>query len=304
MCQSTVDWCEANYNVTRYIAEFWNSLTGFAIISSAIYWRYLSNTQNTQIVKRSVFVGAYGQCFKDIFWYLLLVGVGTMLFHGTLLYKYQLLDELPMLMIAIEYVKLTCTLSTSIELFSFRFLSRVTALTRVGNYLVCIIPFTYLLGKYAQILSFHVTLKLFEGTMLFMLWKLSRSLNALVYKCVYRKYDTMDSVTNRLSVTTLGDSPFVERGRNSQRLKRVQQDLQEYIKYKKDLGMYTKNGVYFYTFSIGLWVIENLFCEWVRPLQLHAWWHILSSMGIYNLNKMLEQHVHISELCSRRNKTE
>ncbi|NBO99296.1 MAG: hypothetical protein EBU90_04105 [Proteobacteria bacterium] len=298
MCQSTVDWCEANYTVTKYVAEFWNSSSGLAIVVSAIYWRYSSVTSD-------VFSGAFGHCFKDIFWYLLLVGVGTMLFHGTLLYKYQLLDELPMLMIAIEYVKLTCTLSTSIELFSFKFLLRATTLVRVGNYLVCIIPFTYLWGPYAQILSFHATLKVFEGTLLYILWNLSRSLNAIVYKCVYRKYDTMDSDTvNRVSLSTCGESPFIERSRNSKRLKLVQQDLREYIEYKKALRMYTKRGLCLYAFSISLWVIENLFCDWVRPLQLHAWWHILSSMGIYNLNKLLEQHVRISVLCYRKDKTE
>uniref|UniRef100_A0A6C0H6K7 Uncharacterized protein n=1 Tax=viral metagenome TaxID=1070528 RepID=A0A6C0H6K7_9ZZZZ len=290
MCQSTVDWCEANYTVTKYVAEFWNSCTGLAIVASAIYWRYSSFTSN-------VFSGAFGHCFKHIFWYLLLVGVGTMLFHGTLLYKYQLLDELPMLLIAIEYVKLTCTLSTSIELFSFKFLFRVVTLIRVGNYLVCIIPFTYILGPYAHILSFHVTLKLFEGTLLFMLWNLSRSLNAIIYKNIYKKYDTMDSIMNRVSLTTCGELPFIERSRNSQRLKLVQKELHEYIEYKKALRMYTKKGICLYAFSISLWVIENLFCDWVRPLQLHAWWHILSSMGIYNLNKLLEQHVRISELC-------
>lgn len=304
MCESTVDWCEGNYDVTRYIAEFWNSLTGLAIMASAIYWRYFSTTAATS----DVFVGAYGQSFKDVFWYLLLVAVGTILFHGTLLYKYQLLDELPMLLIAIEYVKMLCTLSTSVELFSFRFLSRVAALIRTGNYLVCIIPFSYLLGKHTQILSFHVTLKLFEGTLLLMMLNLSRSLNGIVYKCVYRKYttDTPASVINRASVLEFEELGLLGKTSSGQRvlLKRVQQDLHEYIGYKKVMRLYTKRGVCFYTISVSLWVIDNLFCDWVRPLQLHAWWHILSSMGIYNLNKLLEYHVHVSELCSRKNKTE
>jgi dihydroceramidase len=38
--------------------------------------------------------------------HLFIVGIGTILFHGTLLYVFQLFDEMPMLVITIEYLKI------------------------------------------------------------------------------------------------------------------------------------------------------------------------------------------------------
>ncbi|KNZ64179.1 hypothetical protein VP01_1058g7 [Puccinia sorghi] len=58
---ASIDWCEANYAITRFIAEFTNTLSNL------------------------VFVG------------IALVGVGSFLFHATLRYEWQLGDELPMI---------------------------------------------------------------------------------------------------------------------------------------------------------------------------------------------------------------
>jgi len=76
--------CEPRYAISYHFAEFWNS------ISSAIY----------------VLVGIYALCHRQarediavavIFSSLIGVGFGSALFHATMLYKYELLDELPML---------------------------------------------------------------------------------------------------------------------------------------------------------------------------------------------------------------
>ena len=34
---ATIDWCERNYEMTRYIAEFWNTLSNFWILVPPIF---------------------------------------------------------------------------------------------------------------------------------------------------------------------------------------------------------------------------------------------------------------------------
>ena len=82
---ASIDWCEENYVVTRYIAEFCNTTTNglFAVLASigiyqAVRYRY----------ERRILLTSMG---------FLLVGIGSWLFHMTLKYEFQLLDELPMI---------------------------------------------------------------------------------------------------------------------------------------------------------------------------------------------------------------
>ena len=82
---ATLDWCEKNYVVSYYIAEFWNTITNLWFIVPAIYGIIDSYKQG--------FETRYIACYA----LLLLTGVGSWLFHMTLLYPMQLLDELPMI---------------------------------------------------------------------------------------------------------------------------------------------------------------------------------------------------------------
>lgn len=82
---STIDWCEENYVVTSYIAEAVNTITNAAFIALAVY--ALINIIKNKHERHLIFV-AIG---------FITVGVGSWMFHATLLYEYQLLDELPMI---------------------------------------------------------------------------------------------------------------------------------------------------------------------------------------------------------------
>ncbi|CAH1780987.1 unnamed protein product [Owenia fusiformis] len=82
---ATIDWCEENYEVNYYIAEFWNTISNVSMILPPIMG--------------AVFAWLDGLEAK-IFWShisLLCVGLGSWCFHMTLLYSGQLLDELPMI---------------------------------------------------------------------------------------------------------------------------------------------------------------------------------------------------------------
>ena len=82
---STIDWCEENYTVTYYIAEFWNSVTNLAFIIPATVSLQRAIKDKLEIR----YILAYALT--------VLIGIGSLAFHCTLLYGCQMLDELPML---------------------------------------------------------------------------------------------------------------------------------------------------------------------------------------------------------------
>ncbi|XP_064455690.1 alkaline ceramidase 3-like [Ornithodoros turicata] len=81
---STLDWCEKNYEVTRYIAEFWNTVSNLAMIVPPAYGAIKAWKKD---IETRLFL-----CYA----FLLVVGVGSWCFHMTLWFEMQLLDELPM----------------------------------------------------------------------------------------------------------------------------------------------------------------------------------------------------------------
>lgn len=84
-----IDWCETNYEVTPYVAEFWNTVSNLGIILPPLLATlYIYSTQT-----RRHFHFRHLACFLVV----IVVGVGSTLFHLTLTYGMQLMDELPML---------------------------------------------------------------------------------------------------------------------------------------------------------------------------------------------------------------
>ncbi|XP_022103257.1 alkaline ceramidase 3-like isoform X2 [Acanthaster planci] len=87
---STLDWCEANYVVTPYIAEFWNTVSSLALIFIPILdlvYTKLTAPKRIHIERRN-----YMACLAFVS-----VGLGSWFFHMSLLYETQLLDEIPMI---------------------------------------------------------------------------------------------------------------------------------------------------------------------------------------------------------------
>ncbi|KAL1924762.1 uncharacterized protein VTP21DRAFT_4416 [Calcarisporiella thermophila] len=82
---STIDWCEENYTVLFWIAEFFNTVTNafFVILSLVGIYVNIRNKLGFRFTLSNVG--------------LLLIGIGSWWFHMTLQYEFQLLDELPMI---------------------------------------------------------------------------------------------------------------------------------------------------------------------------------------------------------------
>lgn len=82
---SSIDWCESNYAVTHYIAEFTNTLSNLIFISWALYGWKKCREQKLPLSLALCQVGVAS------------IGIGSFLFHATLKYEWQLGDELPMI---------------------------------------------------------------------------------------------------------------------------------------------------------------------------------------------------------------
>ncbi|KAG5647736.1 hypothetical protein DXG03_008459 [Asterophora parasitica] len=82
---ATLDWCEANYQFSYYIAEMANSFSNLFTISLAVCGGLAAAGQSLP----SRYVAGYAG--------IALVGIGSFAFHATLLFQAQLADELPMI---------------------------------------------------------------------------------------------------------------------------------------------------------------------------------------------------------------
>ncbi|CAI2189846.1 7522_t:CDS:2, partial [Funneliformis geosporum] len=78
------DWCEKNYDVTYYIAEFFNTISSFCMVCAGVFG---------VMMHYKGFELRYPIAFASI----VVIGIGSILFHGTLLFSLQLFDEIPMM---------------------------------------------------------------------------------------------------------------------------------------------------------------------------------------------------------------
>ncbi|KAJ3271819.1 hypothetical protein HDV01_006331 [Terramyces sp. JEL0728] len=89
---STLDWCEPDYAVSYYIAEFVNTLTNLNYILLGKYLSDLGFFLLYSAKKVNLETREHSGTLA-----LVVIGVGSWLFHMTLLYSTQLCDELPMI---------------------------------------------------------------------------------------------------------------------------------------------------------------------------------------------------------------
>ncbi len=84
---ASVDWCEPNYVVTHYVAEWWNTLSSVPLVLLGLYGLWRCWGARHELEAR----------FAAAFFSMAIVGLGSTAFHGTLLHVAQAADELPMI---------------------------------------------------------------------------------------------------------------------------------------------------------------------------------------------------------------
>lgn len=89
-----IDWCETNYSVSPFVAEFWNTVSSLWMVVIA-----------TMGIVTGMFSGSPWR-FEIAYFLLAVIGLGSVLFHGMMTRTSQLSDELPMvwLMMSLLYI--------------------------------------------------------------------------------------------------------------------------------------------------------------------------------------------------------
>jgi dihydroceramidase len=88
---SSVDWCEANYRYSPYVCELFNTLSSFALVLAGCLGAWL----HRRVLERRFLLAYCALC---------VVGLGSVAFHATLRFELQMLDELPMLWLALVMI--------------------------------------------------------------------------------------------------------------------------------------------------------------------------------------------------------
>lgn len=88
---ATVDWCETNYQHLHSVCELFNSASSLAMVLAGV----LGIVLHRRVLEHR---------FLLAFAMVSVVGLGSIAFHATLLFQHQMLDELPMLYLALLMV--------------------------------------------------------------------------------------------------------------------------------------------------------------------------------------------------------
>ena len=256
--QSSINWCEEDYAVCDFIAEFWNSITGIFLCSSSIYCYYTNKKDNIHVLTYSNIL-------------LFFVGVGTALFHGTLIYIWQLLDEIPMMLIVIEYTRILSTLN----------LARNVDMIRINyRYMTSFLPImisSYYIHPKLQVLTFQGSLVVFTGILLYSCNKINGSLNKQFYnthKFEYSEKSKRKSFSFNTDVVDKSNS-FSE--------------FKKYSTMRTLMKNYNRKGLFLLFFSLLIWNIDNHYCQ--HYIHLHAVWHFTTSLGMYYCNEIIKLYL-------------
>lgn len=101
---SSIDFCERNYGITKYVAEPQNvlsSLYGISLIGLIGLWYGIPNTGASSTRSASTIEVLR---YKLMYVILILIGIGSAALHGTLHWIFQSADELPMIYLTISAV--------------------------------------------------------------------------------------------------------------------------------------------------------------------------------------------------------
>ncbi|PQE25566.1 alkaline ceramidase protein [Rutstroemia sp. NJR-2017a BBW] len=240
---STINWCEEDYYATIYSAEIVNTLTNLLFL-------YLGIKGARNCIKYG-----HDSVFLVAFIGYTAVGTGSFLFHSTLKYPMQLVDELSM-------IYTTCLMCYATFSFSKSRLFRQF----LAAGLVSLSVFITLYYHYLQDPDFHQNaFALLTAAVLF------RSMYIMKHATSPEKQVDPDSLTS----AQLAD--------NNKRLYAI----------LKEMWLLVGCGLSIFLGGFGIWSLDNHYCSTIRTwrheiglpwgllLEGHGWWHLMTGIGSY-----------------------
>ncbi|KAI9757324.1 MAG: hypothetical protein M1815_001410 [Lichina confinis] len=254
---ATLNFCEEDYYATIYSAEIVNTITN-ALFMYLAYKGYKSCSANGH---DTIFTVAYIGCFA--------VAIGSSLFHSTLKYPMQLVDELSM----IYTTCLTCYAS-----FSHGRPQRFRVLLALG--LSALALFITLYYHYLQNPLFHQNAYAFLTAIV-----LARSMYLMEVSLRPRwRGEARDgSRSMRRKPPTRGASTG----------SRSNAEFERDLTILKTMWRMVGFGLTFFLGGFAIWNLDNVYCSqwrrlrrdmglpWGALLEGHGWWHIMTGIGAY-----------------------
>ncbi|KAJ5089513.1 hypothetical protein N7532_008197 [Penicillium argentinense] len=252
---STLNWCEEDYYVTVYSAEVVNAVTNLLFMWLGI--RGLISCRRNQ----------HDQIFSVALCGYLVVGTGSFLFHSTLKYPMQLVDELSM-------IYTTCLMAYA--LFSYRRPTGVRLVLAIA--LAGMAVFITLYYHYLQDPVFH-----------------QNAYALLTTVVVLRSMHTME-VTLRPRWRHSREEDRLDRQKKGLPVPSKERQHYENVRDKKILKTMWFMVVYGLSMFLGgflIWNLDNQFCPQIRRwrhsvglpwgifLEGHGWWHVMTGIGAY-----------------------
>ncbi|PGG99368.1 hypothetical protein AJ80_09364 [Polytolypa hystricis UAMH7299] len=252
---STLNWCEEDYYATVYFAEIINALTNVLFLCLGVKGI------------RSCLKNGHDSVFLVAFLGYLVVGFGSFLFHSTLKYPMQLVDELSM-------IYTTCLMCYAI----FSYSKSTSTRTILALFLVSLSVFITLYYHYLQDPVFHQnTYALLTTVVVFRsMWIMEFTLRPSRRKS--REEDRLAQLQAGMSVPTKEEQEY----QNTRDLKII-----------KTMWMMVGVGLAAFLGGFAVWGLDNVYCstlrEWRRIIGLpwgillegHGWWHLLTGIGAY-----------------------
>ncbi|KAF1837209.1 alkaline ceramidase-like protein [Decorospora gaudefroyi] len=248
---ATLDWCEENYVVTQYSAEIINTLTN-------VLFMYLA-------VKgiRNCLKNGHDTVFLVAFIGYLLVGTGSFLFHATLKYPMQLVDELSM-------IYTTCLMNFAT--FSYGKSRQYSTMLAIG--LISLALFITLYYHYLQDPTFH------------------QNAYAILTAIVLLRAMYVMEVNIRPQFRSREREAAKPRPHGGAKGVQEQEDVRD----KAILGTMWKMiafGLSIFLGGFAVWHLDNVYCSqlitwrrqvgmpWGFVLEGHGWWHLMTGTGAY-----------------------
>ncbi|PSK45355.1 hypothetical protein B9Z65_2495 [Elsinoe australis] len=252
---STLNWCEEDYYATIYSAEIVNTLTN-------LLFQYLAYKGVKSCIK-----DGHDQIFLVTFIGYFLVGTGSFLFHSTLKYPMQLVDELSM-------IYTTCLMFFAT--FSHKKKAPVPLLLAI--FLVALAAFITGYYHYLQDPAFHQSMyALLTAIVLF------RSMYIMEVELRPSLRKKGGFFPSKEQVDARATLPEKERARQE---KRDEETL-------KTMWALIACGLSIFLGGFALWTIDNEYCSTLRRwrheiglpwgilLEGHGWWHLMTGTGAY-----------------------
>ncbi|KAI8923932.1 ceramidase, partial [Entophlyctis helioformis] len=246
---SSVNWCETDYNVTSYVAEYFNTVSSLAMAAVGLLGVLLHPWAERR--------------FHVAFLTIVVVGLGSVAFHGTLHKFAQALDEVPMLYSSLTFVYIgVCQ--------RYRLLPSRRRL------------FATVLCLHAIVTTLLVTLS--HGPLQFVLFHTSFGTAH-----VYALYHAVQVYRSRRARLMAAQHSLTSTQSSNGHIQQQQQQA------PRDAILWTfERGAALYGSAMVCWIVDMTLCEYVNPgyestavlpinPQLHAWWHVLASLGLYNM---------------------